>query len=62
MNVLTGRVSSVKDAFDTARCAPPAAAAVTASRLTWAAKQASQDAAEGLSKVRMHASGGPLLS
>lgn len=51
MNLLTGRVTSLKEAWDLSGVAPPASAALVASRMSWSAQQASKDAQEGLSKT-----------
>lgn len=51
MNVLTGRVISHRETYDVGSLSPPAAAAVTASRLAWSARQGSQDASDELDKV-----------
>mmetsp|Transcript_25278 Transcript_25278/g.54939 ORF Transcript_25278/g.54939 Transcript_25278/m.54939 type:complete len:286 (-) Transcript_25278:1015-1872(-) len=51
MNLLTGKITSHKESWDLTKCAAPVAAMLTANRMAWAAKQASQDASEGLSKV-----------
>ncbi|KAI8465799.1 MAG: hypothetical protein J3K34DRAFT_461205 [Monoraphidium minutum] len=51
MNLLTGRVTSLKESWDTGAVGAPAAAALMASRAAWAAQQASRDAQEGLNKT-----------
>lgn len=51
MNVLTGRILSHKDSWDTSRLSPPVSLLVAASRATWAAKQAAMDAQEKLKEA-----------
>ncbi|GAX83672.1 hypothetical protein CEUSTIGMA_g11097.t1 [Chlamydomonas eustigma] len=51
MNVLTGRILSHKDSWDTGGMAPPVSLLVAASRAAWAARQAVMDAQEKLSEA-----------
>lgn len=51
MNLLTGRVTALKESLDMSGVAAPAAAALTAARVTWSAQQASKDAQEGLNRT-----------
>lgn len=44
MNLLTGRIERQSERWDLSRCSPPAAAAWSAARALWAAKQAGGDA------------------
>lgn len=50
-NLLTGKVTSHRETWDTSKCSPPAAAAVTLSKLVWAAQQASKDTSDKMGEV-----------
>ncbi|KAG2453299.1 hypothetical protein HYH02_001525 [Chlamydomonas schloesseri] len=50
-NLLTGRITNHRESWSLSRCSPPAAAVATANRYAWSAKQAVEDAKEGLSKA-----------
>lgn len=51
LNLVTGRVLQHNEGWDLSALSPPAAAAAVASRMAWSARQASQDAGEGLNKA-----------
>ncbi|GBF93008.1 hypothetical protein Rsub_05619 [Raphidocelis subcapitata] len=51
MNLLTGRVTSLKESWDLAGVAAPASAALVAARISWSAQQTSRDASEGLTRT-----------
>lgn len=51
MNLLTGRVTSLKESWDLSGLPAPASAALIAARMSWSAQQTSRDAQEGLTKT-----------
>ncbi|GFR43821.1 hypothetical protein Agub_g4919 [Astrephomene gubernaculifera] len=50
-NLLTGRITSLRESWDLSGSPPPAAALATLSRVAWSAQQSLQDAREGLGRA-----------
>ncbi|KAG2438853.1 hypothetical protein HXX76_005393 [Chlamydomonas incerta] len=50
-NLVTGRITQHRESWNLSRCSPPAAAVATANRYAWSAKQAVEDAKEGLGRA-----------
>ncbi|GIL76940.1 hypothetical protein Vretifemale_6486 [Volvox reticuliferus] len=59
-NLLTGRITSLRESWDLSRCSPPAAFLATLNRYSWSAKQAVTDARDGIDKAlqKLGSSGG----
>ncbi|PNW75685.1 hypothetical protein CHLRE_12g536800v5 [Chlamydomonas reinhardtii] len=57
-NLVTGRITNHRESWNLSRCSPPAAAMATANRYAWSAKQAVEDAKEGLTKAAEKLGGG----
>ncbi|EFJ42022.1 hypothetical protein VOLCADRAFT_119553 [Volvox carteri f. nagariensis] len=57
-NLLTGRITSLRESWDLSRCPPPAALLATFNRYSWSAKQAVADARDGAGKALQKLGGG----
>ncbi|GLC37201.1 hypothetical protein PLESTB_000990900 [Pleodorina starrii] len=56
-NLVTGRITSLRESWDLSRCSPPAALLATFNRYSWSARQAVADARDGLGKAAQQLGG-----